>query len=60
MEKKVVEEVKCLHCKYLDFYFKKKRNSPNNKHYHCVHLCSFNKVPEYCKYYIYEERKEQK
>lgn len=56
----MVEEVKCLHCKHLDFYFKKKRNSPNNKYYHCVYLCGFNKVPEYCKYYIYEERKEQK
>lgn len=47
----------CFCCKFLEYYFKKKRNSPNNKHYHCVYLLSFNSPPEFCKYYEYKEER---
>lgn len=57
MEKKMVIKKDCFCCKFLEYYFKKKRNSPNNKHYHCVYLLSFNSPPEFCKYYEYKEER---
>lgn len=59
MEEKVVTKENCLCCKFLECYFKKKRNSPNNKHYHCINLLSFDAPPDYCKYYERKEGKEQ-
>jgi len=55
MEKKMVKENKCLSCKFLEYYFEKKRKSPYNCHYQCIHLTSFNNPPVYCKYYEYKK-----